>query len=138
MRAAKQCVPYALGKVTGRRSWDIAGQLIEDGGHSMRKRSFRRTEYIPLLKELGVKVTAELRAPHMTTVTFDRIRLRQADTSAWLVQIAGHLLVYRRGAIYDNSHPAGISAMLWHGRKCPIRNAWQVDAWNEADPFREV
>lgn len=137
MKAAHYCVPYALAKVSGRTSSEIAEMLIEDGGHSRRKVAFRPSEYIPLLKSLGIAVTADFR-PHVALKTWDRQRRKKGDNTTWLLRVSSHIMVYRRGALYDNMIPAGISAMLISRSGRRIKQAWQVSGWSELNPHRDL
>lgn len=130
------CVPYAIGKVTGKTSDQIADLLQAEGGKKVTK--VRSSAYIPLLKELGVNILAQIDKPHMTVARWARLMTSRGDERAWLIRGGGHLMVFFQDKIYDNMRPLGSAPMIHPAARTRIKNAWKVDAWSDLNPYREI
>jgi hypothetical protein len=135
------CVPFALAKITGQTSDQIAARIKagEFGEHrSKYVRRVRTSLWVDALPKLGVRVTAHVRRPGMTVATWAGIRARHSDATPWLVHVRGHVLLYRAGRFYDNgTDPEGVASTDYKYRNSRVESARQVTAWSDANPFRE-
>jgi hypothetical protein len=122
------CVPFALAFVSGATPAEVESIIQMDRGTSRPVRGVRRSEYIPLLKELGVSITATVDRPGATFRKWAANRAKWGDKSTWLIRKSGHLFVYRDGLMYDNTHPAGQPAESSTMRNVRVCVAWQVSA----------
>jgi hypothetical protein len=136
------CVPFALGKITGRTSNDIAALIAKARGEGdISPDKVRRVNaklYLGMLPSLGVKVLAELQRPKMALITWSRVRAKWGDKMPWLLRVSGHALVYRDGLFYDNTHPHGAPVESYRYAKSRICSARQVDSWSDLNPQRLV
>lgn len=128
------CVPYALAKLSGKSPDDIAELIRSDrgGGRVARVYGF---ESMKVMDILGIKVTAEVRKPGMCIAKWAGVRILHGDTSAWIIGIAGHMMLYRQGKFYDNSNPTGVDVFAYKHGRSRLQRARQVDAWNDANPY---
>lgn len=135
------CVPFALAKITGQTSDQIASRIKagEFGEHHSKfVRRVRTSLWVAALPVLGVRVTAHVRRPGMTVATWAGIRARHGDATPWIVHVCGHVLLYRAGRFYDNcTDPKGAAPDAYKYRNSRVESARQVTAWSDANPFRE-
>ena len=135
------CVPFALAKITGQTSDQIASRIKagEFGEHHSKfVRRVRTSLWVAALPVLGVRVTAHVRRPGMTVATWAGIRARHGDATPWIVHVCGHVLLYRAGRFYDNcTDPKGAAPDTYKYRNSRVESARQVTAWSDANPFRE-
>ena len=106
----KFCVPFALGFISGKTPDQIADLIREERGDAGPVRRVHTYHYLPVLKGLGFKITAEVRRPGMTIRKWAANRVKWGDKSTWLIRKSGHIMVYRDGFIYDNGNPTGKAA----------------------------
>lgn len=121
------CVPFALGKISGKTPDEIARMIRDerdDGGRAVRRVGQRH--YLPVLATLGFKITATVRRPGMMIRKWAANRAKWADKSAWLIRKEGHVMVYQDGVIYDNTKPAGMPFDTHPCANSRLTDAWQV------------
>jgi hypothetical protein len=98
------CVPFALAFISGKTTDEVAAMIREERGDGGPVRRVHPRHYLAILPALGFKITARVRRPGMTIRKWAANRAKWGDKSTWLVRKAGHIMVYRDGMIYDNSH----------------------------------
>ena len=101
------CVPFALGFISGKTPDQIAELIQEERGSSRPVRGVTPSHYLPVIAQLGFKITATVRRPGMTIRKWAANRAKWGDKSTWLINKSGHMMVYRDGVIYDNHAKAG-------------------------------
>lgn len=132
MEQNSYCVPWALAFVAGVTPNEVAAiikdaRVREETGRRPGRavRAVGRSLYTSaaVLGRLGLRIVATVERPGMTVAKWAANRAKWNDKGTWLVRVAGHLVVYRDGVIYDNQRPAGIPATSYRSRVC---NAWLV------------
>ncbi len=107
----KFCVPFALGMIAGKTPDEIADLVCQERQDFGPVRGVAPVVYMSILKnQLGIKITAEVRRPHMTIRKWAANRAKWGDKMPWLIRKSGHLMVYLDGMIYDNHIPNGAPA----------------------------
>lgn len=101
------CVPFALSFISGKTPDDIARMIRAERGDGAAVRRVNTRHYLPVLADLGFKITATVRRPGMTIGKWASVRAKWGDKSTWLIRKSGHIAVYRDGVIYDNQFRSG-------------------------------
>lgn len=122
------CVPFALSFISGKTPDDIAELIREERGDGRPVRGVLGMHYKPVLRHLGFKITATVHRPRMTVRKWAANRAKWADKSTWLVRVAGHIMVYRDGIIYDNQQKAGAAHDAHEYSNSHVSEAFQVGA----------
>lgn len=125
------CVPYALGRLSGKTPNEIAEMIQCARGDGWERRQVSRVytwETENLMGVLGLKVTAMVKKPGMTIRKWANNRMRHGDDRPWLVRITGHMLVYHAGYFYDNGTPEGAGIDAYKYSTSRLDKAWQIAA----------
>lgn len=142
------CGPYAYAKLLGintdeaaeilaRQDWRYYEGACNGGKGKRSNRPVRGILGSAMRSALNAtgKVIATIPRPGMTLKTFAAKKAKLGDDKVWMVLITGHFVLLRRGAIYDNKHPHGISNLLFWGANKRVREAICVDLWSDLNPY---
>lgn len=120
------CVPFALSFVSGKTPNEIADMIREERGDGRPVRGVQAIFYKAVLSVLGFAITATVRSPGMTVRKWAANRAKWGDKTTWLVRVAGHIVVYRDGVVYDNHRKSGTAPEMHDYGSSRVREAIQL------------
>ena len=120
------CVPFALGKMSGKSPDEIAALVRVERGRPGRVTGVANYVWEALIAKLGFKINVRVTRPGMTVRKWAANRAKWGDKSTWLVRVSGHLMFYCDNVLYDNHTPAGTKPDLHKYGNSRLKSALQV------------